>query len=161
MWTARRLVAISTIGPRTVTCRSGDESGRWRGSGECRTCRNSLRRTPRSIITLTSTATSTAVRRSNQNATPLFSNGVGFWLDRAGLGQGCWRRVRIRLTAPIRELVVAAMAELEEAVVAGLPAQAPGSGKREIELGLSALRKRIGEAVRRVAKAQRRLSDVS
>ena len=53
------------------------------------------------------------------------------------------------------------MAELEEAVVAGLPAQAPGSGKREIELGLSALRKRIGEAVRRVAKAQRRLSDVS
>ena len=50
------------------------------------TCRNSLRRTPRSIITLTSSATSTTARLSNYDATLPFSNGANLWLDRAACG---------------------------------------------------------------------------
>ena len=61
---------------------------------------------------------------------------------------------------PIRELVVEAIVELEQGLVDGLPAQAPGSGKREIELGLGVLKERIENAARRVSEAQRRLSDV-
>ena len=47
---------------------------------------------------------------------------------------------------PIRELVVEAMAELEQALVDGLPAQAPGSGRLDIEEGMIALRTRITRA---------------
>lgn len=62
---------------------------------------------------------------------------------------------------PIRELVVEAMAELEQALVDGLSAQAPRSGKQDIKLGLAALKRRIEVASRKVEEAERRLSDVS
>ncbi len=61
---------------------------------------------------------------------------------------------------PIRALVVEAMAELEQALVDGLPAQAPASGKREIALSLAALRERIENAVRKIEKAESLLSAV-
>nr|WP_233348646.1 hypothetical protein [Henriciella algicola] len=53
-------------------------------SGGCRTFRNSLRRMPHFTTTSISTATSSAARRLNQTATQPSSNGVNFWLDRAG-----------------------------------------------------------------------------
>jgi hypothetical protein len=62
---------------------------------------------------------------------------------------------------PIRELVVEAMAELEQALVDGLSAQAPRSGTQGIKLGLAALKRRIEVASRKVEEAERRLSDVS
>ncbi|HIK64591.1 MAG TPA: hypothetical protein EYG02_06120 [Henriciella marina] len=45
---------------------------------------------------------------------------------------------------PIRELVVEAMAELEQALVDGLPAQAPSSGEQDIKRGLRPSRRRPG-----------------
>ena len=59
---------------------------------------------------------------------------------------------------PIRELVVEAMAELEDALVDGLPAQSPRSGRREIENGLSALTKRIVRAHHKIELASRLVS---
>ncbi|MEQ8558114.1 MAG: hypothetical protein RIB03_07320, partial [Henriciella sp.] len=58
---------------------------------------------------------------------------------------------------PIRELVVEAMAELEQALIDGLPAQAPKSGRQEIKLGLAAFKERIENALRTVEVAERRL----
>lgn len=58
---------------------------------------------------------------------------------------------------PIRELVVEAMAELEQALMDGLPAQAPRSGRREIETALKALSGRVEAAVRKIEMAEERL----
>ena len=60
---------------------------------------------------------------------------------------------------PIRELVVEAMAELEQALIDGLPAQAPKSGRLEIKRGLAALKDRIENAARRLEVAERLLFD--
>lgn len=60
----------------------------------------------------------------------------------------------------VRELVVEAMVELEQALIDGQPAQAPASGKREIALSLAALRERIENAVRKIEKAESLLSAV-
>lgn len=58
---------------------------------------------------------------------------------------------------PIRELVVEAMAELEQALIDGLPAQAPKSGRQEIKFGLAEIKERIENALRTVEVAERRL----
>lgn len=55
---------------------------------------------------------------------------------------------------PIRELVVEAMAELEQALVDGLAAQAPGSVKLDIEGGMIALRTRITRACLKIDVAE-------
>lgn len=61
---------------------------------------------------------------------------------------------------PIRELVVQALAELEQALVDGLPAQAPQSGGLEIELGIQALLARLESAQRKAKEAQHRMMRV-
>lgn len=61
---------------------------------------------------------------------------------------------------PIRELVVEAMAELEQGLVDGLPAQAPMSGKRGIEIGLAALRERTKDASKKFDRAELILREV-
>ena len=58
---------------------------------------------------------------------------------------------------PIRELVVVAMAELEQALVDGLTAQAPSSGEQDIKRGLASLKTRLEAAYRKVESAERQL----
>ena len=62
---------------------------------------------------------------------------------------------------PIRELVVQALAELEQALVDGLPARAPSAKGQEIKVGWAALRARIESATRKVEHAEVRLSEIS
>jgi hypothetical protein len=62
---------------------------------------------------------------------------------------------------PIREVVVEAMTELEQALVDGLPAQAPRSSREDIAGGLIAIRARAEAALVKIERAQALLLDVS
>jgi len=71
--------------------------------------------------------------------------------------RSAWLGVGMDELDPVRELVVEAMAELEQALIDGLPAQAPKSDCDDVCVGLSTFKSRIRAALRKADLAEYQL----